>query len=181
MHIMIDLETLGTAPTSVIIAIGAVAFDHNGLIDYFYKIPNTETQKSLGFTTDPSTLEWWQKQSDEAASILRLAENSAVSINKVLNDLTKFITQFATLDGVWGNGSDFDNVILANAYKTLGLPPAWSFRHNRCYRTLKTIGKEYMILDEPEPEGIPHNALDDAINQAKYAQKILKELTEWLR
>ena len=35
-HVMVDIETLGTTNNSVVLSIGAVKFDHQGLGEEFY-------------------------------------------------------------------------------------------------------------------------------------------------
>ena len=73
---------------------------------------------------------------------------------------------------VWGNGSDFDNVILKNAYRRVDMPTPWPKFNDRCFRTMKTIFKD---VQKPKREGIAHSALDDAIFQATWILKIFEE------
>jgi exodeoxyribonuclease VIII len=70
---------------------------------------------------------------------------------------------------LWGNGSDFDNVILGDAYEAAAMRRPWSYNKSRCFRTA--------LADAPEAErerlwkrysvGVGHNALDDALRQAR--------------
>ena len=46
-----------------------------------------------------------------------------------LQSLAVFLGENAIL---WGNGSDFDNAILANAYRAIGQQQPWKFWNNRC-------------------------------------------------
>ena len=64
-HAMIDIETLGTMPNSVILSVGAVKFDpfksdepHDGR---HWKI-DVDAQTSKGRFVDEKTLAWWSKQ-----------------------------------------------------------------------------------------------------------------------
>lgn len=72
----------------------------------------------------------------------------------------------------------FDNVILRNAYGAVGLEPFWKHWNNRCVRTVVELGRNAGI--DPKKtlqfEGEPHNALDDAIHQAKYVSIIHQHL-----
>ena len=52
------------------------------------------------------------------------------------------------------------------------IKPAWPYRNNRCYRTLKGL----LPAIELERSGTHHNALDDAITQARHLQKIVRTL-----
>ncbi len=75
---------------------------------------------------------------------------------------------------MWGCGSDFDNVVLANAYTMCGLKAPWNFWNNRCYRTIKARYPEV----EFERVGVYHRAVDDARSQALHLMKIEKDLKE---
>jgi exodeoxyribonuclease VIII len=75
---------------------------------------------------------------------------------------------------VWGNGASFDNAILAQCYRAVGMDFPWKFWNDRCYRTLKNL-----VLDVPfERTGTHHNALDDARSQAIHASAILRRMGE---
>lgn len=70
---------------------------------------------------------------------------------------------------VWGNGADFDNVILGSAYRRLGKSIPWAFYNSRCYRTVKSLQPGCRI----ERAGTHHNALDDAKSQALHLMRLL--------
>ncbi len=65
---------------------------------------------------------------------------------------------------MWGNGSDFDNTLLEEAYRATGIKPPWRFTGNRCYRTVKNLFPDVWV----DPVGTAHNALDDATYQANH-------------
>lgn len=69
--------------------------------------------------------------------------------------------------GVWGNGSDFDNVLIANACKAVGRPLPWKYYKNMCFRTMKNLFKVKV-----DRSGTHHNAVDDAV----YQMTVLKEI-----
>lgn len=64
--IMLDLETLDTRPSAVIVSIGAVEFDTNGPnpLREFYRVLQLPPQLSRGRTECPETLAWWSRQSE---------------------------------------------------------------------------------------------------------------------
>lgn len=69
MDVMIDIETLGTAPGSVILSIGAVAFVRDRMPEdwrEFSSVISVESSKSCGLTTDQSTIDWWKRQDSYA-------------------------------------------------------------------------------------------------------------------
>lgn len=174
-HVMLDLETLGQGPNSVILSIGAVAFEPDtGLVQEhcaFYATINPQSCVDLGMVMDASTVLWWMQQSDEARAAL-LANGEARSINSALIDFAQWFRDHNDSAPMWGNGSDFDNVILANAYRAAHLNQPWKFRNNRCFRTLKNLHPNIKV----ERQGTHHNALHDAVHQARHAVAIFQNI-----
>lgn len=156
--VMLDLETMGNEPDSAIIAIGACEFSSAGIGSVFYEVVDLASSVHHGGVITPSTVLWWMDQSEQArAQIRRRGEH----ITTTLRNFAEWLPAGAE---VWGNGAAFDNVILASAYRRLLLPVPWDFWNDRCYRTVKNRSAVRM----PERTGTLHNALDDAINQAKH-------------
>lgn len=166
--VMLDLETMGNNSNSVIIAIGAVAFDDNGVYDKFYANIHMQTCLDAGMAVDGSTVEWWLTQGEDARNSLL---KNRVSIQSALSDFAKWYGD-TNADEVWGNGAMFDNTILGNAYKSCGMQVPWKFWNDRCYRTVKNM---YPLV-ELERVGTHHNAVDDAETQALHLIKILKSI-----
>lgn len=166
MHIMIDLETMGTRPDAPIIAIGAVAFDKERVHDEFYIVVDLADSVAEGAAIDPATVLWWMKQSDEArAEFGREGRALGLALGKFREGIGAY-----DVSGVWGNGASFDNVILSEAYHRMGNEAPWPFWKDRCYRTMKNISPVPM-----ERGGTHHNALDDARDQAIHLQMISEE------
>lgn len=170
-NMMMDLETMGLAPGCAVLSIGAVRFSvQDGLGDEFYAPIRLESCCAAGLTEDPSTRDWWERQNPEAKKLLRIVERKGTpSLKTVLKRFAAFV-QYVPSTLMWGNGADFDNPILAAAYRSVGLPQPWGPFNGRCYRTLKNIA--------PGPKlarvGTYHNALDDAKSQALHAIALLK-------
>lgn len=166
MRVMLDLETLGNAPGCVIVAIGAVSFGSGVIKDRFYRRVDADSCVRRGLILDVSTVLWWFKQDDAAR--LELCKPGKV-IEDALLDFSGFLA--GTDPEIWGNGSDFDNQILASAYRACGLPLPWKFWNNRCYRTIKS---HYAHIPADRKNG--HNALEDAENQALHLMKLVPGL-----
>lgn len=159
--IMIDIETLGTKPGSVIASIGAVAFDATTgeMGDTFYIKIDVADAESEGLSIDANTVAWWMQQSDEARASTFTGED-IVGLAMALEELLEYVKR-QNADRVWGNGPSFDLVQLEAAYSALGGNAPWSFRAHRDLRTLRDLTG----VDIPNI-GTAHNALDDAIAQA---------------
>lgn len=174
-NVMVDLETLGQAPGCIVLSIGAVAFDDQGLGSEFYTVINIDHSVELGLLRNQDTLDWWDKQSPEAQKVLSEAKDKkkSVTVHEAIKNFNQYLLPF-THGGVkiWGNGANFDNTILAAMYGAAGLKTPWPFWNDRCYRTLKNLYKD--IKPEAAREGTYHNALDDAITQARHAVQIFQ-------
>lgn len=163
--VMLDLETLGTGANSAIIAIGAVKFDPEKMLitDNFYRVVDRESCFRIGMTYDQDTLDWWAKQSPEAKTVLT---QPGVSINEAIHDFASWIHPKTQ---VWGNGSDFDNVMVAETFRKHGKKLPWQFWNNRCYRTMKNMFPSVPLVRR----GVHHHAVDDAETQAIHLMQIL--------
>lgn len=174
-HVMLDIETLSTAPNAVIISIGAVKFTASGsaqgpagAIDEstFYERIDPASCTQAGLHTDPATVAWWRRQSPEARKVLDAGGGQLEDV------LRRFLAWAGPRPHIWGNGSDFDNVIVASACKAVGITRPWSYAQNRCYRTVKALAPTVAL----NREGTHHNALDDACTQAEHLIRVLAHL-----
>lgn len=187
-HIMIDLETLGTTPGSVILSIGAVAFDP---IDGFIEsVPethdgrfsaNVDIQSAIdyGLTVDGSTIEWWHRQKKSAWDKHR---EKILPLGVVLSSFGQWVDRFKDPQApdnhprVWGNGATFDISLLDAAYDRVKiLESPYSHRHVRCYRTLRRVARMHGV-DTADHEETTHVAVEDAARQVRTALRIFAAL-----
>lgn len=169
-HVMIDLETLSTKPNAFVLAMGAceINFQLNDVGRKFYHRINHASFIKANADISPDTVMWWMQQSDAARKAIQpIADDSHMkdvlfALGSWMTDL-KHIGNGADEVHVWGNGSDFDNVVLAHWFREFDVPMPWSFRHNRCFRTVRNL-----FPDTPDPASadIAHHALHDAEWQA---------------
>ena len=167
-HVMLDLETLGTRPGDVILSIGAVWFAPKiGIKSSFHLSIDPASSKAAGLRAQKSTLEWWEKQSPEARAA---AFKGEFSLNVAL---TKFTIWMPPIDTVlvWGNGANFDNTLVAAAYRAMKMDVPWHYWNDRCYRTISNM----FMKTKVERVGTGHHALDDAKTQALRLLKMQEE------
>ncbi|HBA7002630.1 TPA: exonuclease [Escherichia coli] len=175
-HLMIDLETMGKNPDAPIISIGAIFFDpQTGYMGpEFSKTIDLET---AGGVIDRDTIKWWLKQSREAQSAIMTDE---IPLDDALLQLREFIDENSGefFVQVWGNGANFDNVILRRSYERQEIPCPWRYHNDRDVRTIVELGKaiDFDARTAIPFEGVPHNALDDARHQAKQVSAIWQKL-----
>lgn len=168
-HVMLDLETMGTGNEAAIIAIGAAKFDPEGsdIIEAFYVRVSLESSLAAGMKIDGSTVMWWLGE-ERAEARRALLATEAQHIEDALFGFSQWFGDSS--QPVWGNGATFDNVILRNAYAKLMLPAPWSYRDDRCYRTVKALAPH---IEPVTSIGVEHQALDDAKYQARHLQAIV--------
>jgi hypothetical protein len=172
---MVDLETLGTAADSVILSIGAVRFD--ALSDHiddvaFYASISIESNLRHRRTLSEQTLCWWLQQSPEAQAVFF---EDKMELPDALDEFLAWCTRSQDDECFWSNGADFDLPMLKNALENAGLPAPWKFWNTRCVRTLRALPQ---AADAPKPPNpLAHNALEDALAQARHVQAIYQRLS----
>ncbi|HCD9818640.1 TPA: 3'-5' exoribonuclease [Escherichia coli] len=176
IHLMIDLETMGKNPDAPIISIGAIFFDpQTG--DMGPEFSKTIDLDTAGGVIDRDVIKWWLKQSREAQSAIMTDE---IPLDNALLQLREFIDENSGefFVQVWGNGANFDNVILRRSYERQGIPCPWRYCNDRDVRTIVELGKaiDFDARTAIPFEGERHNALDDARYQAKYVSAIWQKL-----
>ncbi|EOK2060121.1 3'-5' exoribonuclease [Escherichia coli] len=175
-HLMIDLETMGKNPDAPINALAGKFFDPatGEMGPEFSKTIDLET---AGGVIDRDTIKWWLKQSREAQSAILTDE---IPLDDALLQLREFIDENSGefFVQVWGNGANFNNVILRRSYERQEIPCPWRYTNDRDVRTIVALG---LVMDFDARsvitfEGERHNALHDARYQAKYVSAIWQKL-----
>lgn len=177
VDVMIDLETLGTDPGSVILSIGAICVPGPEVDRYeqFYTRIDPLDALYRGLSIDPKTVEWWRNQSQTAwrASVL-----GGGSLEGALDAFSLWLEklragQESAATGVslrlWGDSAAFDLGLLKAAYKVSGLPVPWHYREEYCYRTLRQLKNS----DKPKAK-LQHDALSDAKAQLEHLRELLE-------
>ena len=167
VNVMCDLETLGLRPGCIILSLAAVPFLCDEKIPPFYMKINKSNYPTSLFHSDPMTEGWWTLQSEAARTE---AFSGTAHPSEVLHHFNHWCSQLPGKVILWGNGSDFDNVILQEAYRLLGLHAPWKYFDNRCYRTLKNLFPQIKFTKTL----FAHNALEDAKAQAVHAEEIFR-------
>ncbi|PXL12154.1 exonuclease [Klebsiella variicola] len=182
VHVMVDLETMGKKHNAPIVAIGAVVFDPatGSIGESFYKVVCLDSSVNWGAVIDPSTVIWWLKQSSEARSAI--VNDDAIPLQDALLQFREFVSDNVAGGSkkaqVWGNGASFDNSILRSSYDCIAEDYPWEYWNDRDVRTMVELGQA--ISFDPKTtipfEGSRHNALADAIHQARYVSAIWQRI-----
>lgn len=178
IHMMIDIETLGTKPGCFILSVGARVFNLKGTLDQsMYRKVRLSDLESSGLKIESGTLEWWLQQSPEAIAEA-FGSDKAISLRSVLGDLNDFIifhsnAASAEDKGIyfWANSPAFDFTILEAAFDKLGMKwpiPYWA------QLDMRTINTLYTLPAPPDmPGAVAHDAYWDTIIQSERVRLFL--------
>lgn len=148
-RVMLDLETFGTNPHSLIIAAGL--HDDEGL-SWHYTISETELVEAFQECSfaDGDTIFWHMKNLPS----LQIPDYGSP---RTLQDMADILSNY---DEVWCYGAAFDFPIFRSA-------TSWNnYRKQRCLRTVLAIKSMTLTPNN-------HNALDDARNQMQALKEAL--------
>lgn len=185
-YAMVDIETLGNNPRSdfVILSVGAVVFNLDDEDDYnsihhptrcFLARLNVEEQTRLGRRIEADTTMWWLEQSDAARQ--GVTEGLRLPVEDFVTKFHQFIAQHK-VNGLWGNGSSFDNAALRTLWEDADRTFPLRFYRDLDMRTLtefywRKTGQKRPQIDDFEA----HTALGDAQRQVLQCQWMWQALT----
>jgi DNA polymerase III epsilon subunit-like protein len=164
-RVMVDIETLGLEPGAAIVSIGAAEFGVDGLGERESWSVDLQSCEDAGLSIDGGTLEWWLDQDETAREQLTGGE-------PLLDSLVNFSAWIHSADEVWANSPAFDCDHLEHAADAVGVELPWHYYERRDYRTLR----ELEIAPDIEQDGTEHDALDDAVHQARVASATLRKI-----
>jgi hypothetical protein len=178
-HIIVDLETLDTQPSAVILTAGLVAVEITEtecitLGSWYRRIEwwreNGTCQEGRSYSVDTSN--WWKKQNKPAQHEC-LSLNNRIPLQLAMHSLNAWLQ--LNPYPIWGNGSDFDNAILQHAFKQQG--QRWPYWRNCCLRSTKNLAKQLGLQVEMPAwpaSKIKHHALHDAEHEAQMLAALLR-------
>ncbi len=163
VHVMLDLETWGTAPGSALRSIGAVTFNPRDDEDQreFYANIERESCEAAGLKVDPATVVWWERQSIAAQDALFTDPRPLRAV--AVEFCEWWSRSVATF--LWSNGANFDEVLWRVACEAVGVRVPWKYWNVRDTRTIwDAAGVNPRMIPR---SGTAHNALADARHQAQ--------------
>ena len=164
--IIIDCETLGKSPSSIITEIAAVAFDRNtfAVVDTLECFPDILSQLAAGRTWTADTIAFHQKK-------------ASLPNRLVGSDITSTLFQFHSFikkhdpQWVWIQGPDFDRPLIENLFEAEGGSLPWDY-----WRTADTRTTWNLAFPGIKHDPRPHHALPDCLATLKDLQSCLLKL-----
>lgn len=176
-YIMLDIETLGTAPGSAITSISAVEFNEEGETgEEFHRDIQLKSCADIGLKMDSDTVIWWFKQSKEAIAQLS-DDRPRVGISSALIDFNQWVAlrKSGDFEKVFAKDPDFDCAIIEDVCRRLNYPFPFKYSEKIAVRTISWLRPNFE--KEEKFVGVKHNGVDDCKHQIKYVIKALKELS----
>lgn len=169
---MIDIESLGTKPGSVVLAVAAVVFNpysNETGEDFYVNIDRTSAEEH-GLKVDRATELWWAKQDQSARDALLV---SPKPLPKALMLLRKLIIKEGCTR-IWCQGANFDAVLLEACFQAAGIEVPWSYYNVRDTRTAYELAAlDHRVIKRA---GTHHKAIDDCYHQIKCVQLAIKTM-----
>ena len=168
MDLMLDIETLGSAPDSIILTVAACAFDpfSKTIYDEHKMYQRVDTDSQEGRTIDDLTMQWWAQQ-ESAATEEAFNEEGRVPFRDMLEELKDLMWR---AERIWANGIAFDMTIIEHAFKSEGMPIPWQYYKVMDARTV------FKMSPDREKLGNSHHAFEDVINQIVLLQNTFEKL-----
>lgn len=173
----IDLETLDVEASAVVLSVGLCFVDtETGAEDCAHFALPVQPQIELGRSISARTIGWWLQQSDAArASVYMAFQNSDLAALQQGATAIARIIAMHEVDEVWGYGASFDVSILESLFNDLDIEIPWTYKQVRCLRTAAAL---ISGAQPKERVGTYHNALDDAVYQARWITNIKDRLND---
>lgn len=149
--LILDLETLDTAPTSIITEMGVLVFNRNDFSEHacFSAEPCIFQQLAVARTASPETISFHHSKGTLPHELDSYHPKQAV------RDLHHFIGLYAP-HRIWIQGPDFDRPILEHFCNQFGEDLPWEFWRTRDTRTLWDTAFPGVKHDKR-----PHHAMPD--------------------
>ena len=156
-NIMIDIETLDTELTAIVVSIALVRFDYGGKINTPIVIyPSIEEQAKAGRTTSTETAIWWLTQNCKAIKSTFVDESQRLSVEDAKEIVVQAIS--TTPRDIWAKSPQFDISILENLFREKIAP----------FRRVFDVRTAQLFLSERPDYALPtHVAEEDCINQIR--------------
>ena len=177
-EMMIDLETLDTRPSAVVLSIGAVVFNTEMshpmsgaegelkavIVDRFMRVLDIQEQIYRQRTVSQDTLLWWQNQSIAAkAEAFNSVRHPVI---QVLNEFQDFAGSNWAPDGkhinaFWASPVAFDLPIWEDLARTFNKDVPWKYNQRYDVRTVVREAGLSVKDHEYTSPGIPHTPVYD--------------------
>ena len=175
IQFMVDTETGGTLPDSVIAQVGLCIFDpdKSSIISSHRWWLDVDEQEKMGRMWDDSTKQWWKERP------LHVYEEVWHPNSLLIYSVTDFclslfyqMKRWSDQPIVWANSPSFDCMLLRDLFAQAKIEVPWKYYNERDYRTVKAL---FPNIPNPK-ENTTHEAMADAVAQAEHLILMLTQI-----
>lgn len=183
VHLVLDIETLGTKPGCVVTEIGmCIIKDCKVINSAHYYISPLDSIFFLGLTADKATVDWWTQFEDEYKANLISKFKTAMSPELVVDGMLQFLNYYK-INFFWGNSPDFDYKILDEFINRVN--EKYGFKYEAPWnkfwmlRDVRTLIRNTGLMSTEIKNNQVHDSLSDAKWEAEqlcYAFDCMKQM-----
>lgn len=171
---MIDLETISTFPNAAVVAIAIVLWDDKNPKDLRARTWYIDPDFAIGHN-NPETRDWWNEQDPQVRKRIFGGNETP---RDVFQSVNQFVSGYVGKDEefrAYADPANFDFPILKSQYQALGLAAPWSWRDERCLRTMKKeLADNTGIEIEDVLSEVPHDPMHDCLAQVRELLTVLQ-------
>lgn len=168
-YAMLDLETLGVIPTSIVLSVGIAIFNEKyEIIDKKMWILDKNEQLKLKRTYNQGTVDFWKRQPKEAKE--QFNSDEVYNLEDFKINFYNYVSSFK-IDTVWSSAPVLDVGCLQTLFGDGDYLP-WRYDQVRCLRTIR----DYMQGFPDRGENIHHDCLYDCIYQIECLAKSVRDM-----
>jgi len=174
---MIDIETLDTKPSAVVLSVGVVEFPGDDKSSRAHLVLPIQPQLDAGRTIDESTLMWWAQQNSEAFK-KAFSQDRLSHMSAFFNEMAMCLKRWQDdRMNIWANGPAFDMVILDDLYRDFNQKSPWRFWEYRDVRTIKELAEIEPDWAPADFTPVPHDPVSDCLWQIELVREARRRLS----
>lgn len=179
-HVMIDCETLGLTPGSIVRTVSLVEFEPTTGKTGRQQTWTINLQDSIkaGFRIEAGSLKWWMMKSEEARKAFVATPEEETSLVSFVGEFVEWFRQYNGKVVLWNLQVDFDTALispyLAYYYMYIMRNDSYELPWNR---KLRVDVRPFMEIYRTQHAEIktPHTSIDDCMLQIKAVAQLFKK------
>lgn len=178
-HVMIDTETLGLTPGSIVRTVSLVEFEpatgNTGRKKTW--VINLQDSIKAGFKIEAGSLKWWMMKSEEARKAFVALEEEETSLISFVNEFEYWFKQYDGKVALWALQIDFDlpmlKPYLAYYHMNVMRNDSYDLPWNRKLLIDVRPFAEAYRLNHPDLKTL-HTSMDDCMMQIDAVAEVIK-------
>lgn len=174
---MIDVESLGTDPGSLIVSFAIVPFNLQTMFTYqpaFLANISMESSYRKGMKTKADKLRTWIMNKDGRSEQRKELFVNDRDVTDVMVDAAAYISMFGADVYVWSKDM-LDLILMKDYFRACRIKTPWRYYRERCVRTVADFDPELRKEAENEVSNIQYSPFNDCMVQIEYVRRIINQ------